>query len=93
MAKTLIAGVLLVAAATPAAAQVTFARDVAPIVFEHCVPCHRAGEVGPFALTSYRDVRQRASQIADVTARRIMPPWKARGDPAAFMGPRTLTDA
>ena len=92
MAKTLIAGVLLVAAATPAAAQVTFARDVAPIVFEHCVPCHRAGEIAPFALTSYRDVRQRASQIADVTARRIMPPWKARGEPA-FVGARTLTDA
>ena len=92
MAKILIAGVLLVAAATPAAAQVTFARDVAPIVFEHCVPCHRADEVGPFPLTSYREVRQRASQIADVTARRIMPPWKARG-PTAFLGARTLTDA
>jgi Tfp pilus assembly protein PilF len=93
VAKTLIAGVLLVAAATPAAAQVTFTRDVAPIVFEHCVPCHRAGEIGPFALTSYRDVRQRATLIADVTARRIMPPWKARGEPAAFVGARTLTEA
>jgi Flp pilus assembly protein TadD len=93
VAKTLIAGVLLVAAATPAAAQVTFTRDVAPIIFAHCVPCHRAGEIGPFALTSYRDVRQRASQIADLTARRIMPPWKARGDSAVFVGARTLTDA
>jgi mono/diheme cytochrome c family protein len=93
VAKTLIAGVLLVATAPPAAAQVTFARDVAPIVFAHCVPCHRAGEIGPFALTSYRDVRQRASQIADVTARRVMPPWKARGAPEAFVNARALTDA
>ena len=92
VAKTLIAGVLLIAAACPAEAQVTFARDVAPIIFEHCTACHRAGEIGPFPLTSYRDVRQRATQIVDVTSRRVMPPWKPRGEAGQFAGARVLTE-
>ena len=48
---------LVVAApAGDAAAQppVTFNRDVAPILFEHCSTCHRPGEIGPFSLLSYR---------------------------------------
>jgi tetratricopeptide (TPR) repeat protein len=93
VAKTLIAGVLLVAAACPAQGQVTFARHIAPIIFEHCTACHRAGEIGPFPLTSYLDVRQRVSQIVDVTTRRVMPPWKPRGEAGQFVGARVLTDA
>ena len=93
MPKTLIAGVLLVVAARAAHAQPTFARDVAPIVFEHCTPCHRPGEIGPFSLTSFPDVRQRASQIVDVVSRRVMPPWKPRGDGTQFVGARVLSDA
>ena len=61
--------------------RLTFTKDIAPIVFARCAPCHRPGEIGPFSLLSYRDVSQRLSQIADVTARRVMPPWKP--EPAA----------
>jgi Tfp pilus assembly protein PilF len=74
--------------------QVTFSKDVAPILFEHCTSCHRPGEIGPFSLLSYRDARQRATQIADLTARRVMPPWKpvvpepGKGE---FIGERSLT--
>ena len=32
-----------------AVAAVTFTRDVAPILDENCVECHRAGEVAPFS--------------------------------------------
>jgi len=35
----------------------TFNNDVAPILFENCVVCHREGEVAPMALTSHRAVR------------------------------------
>ena len=41
----------------------TFTADVAPILFENCVVCHRAGEVAPMALTSYRAVRPWARAI------------------------------
>ncbi|MBS1840372.1 MAG: tetratricopeptide repeat protein [Acidobacteria bacterium] len=54
---------------------VTFNRDLAPIVFRTCAPCHHPGEAGPFSLLTYGDVKSHARQIADVTQKRIMPPW------------------
>jgi Flp pilus assembly protein TadD/mono/diheme cytochrome c family protein len=57
------------------ALQVTFNRDIAPIVFRNCAQCHHPGEAGPFPLLSYADVKSHARQIAFVTSKRIMPPW------------------
>ena len=37
---------------------VTFARDVAPILFERCLPCHRAGEIAPFRMDTYKQGRR-----------------------------------
>jgi Tfp pilus assembly protein PilF len=60
----------------PAASRpVTFSQDIAPIVFRSCAPCHHSGEAGPFPLVTYGDVKSHARQIADVTNRRLMPPW------------------
>jgi len=70
----------------------TFTRDVAPIVFEHCAPCHRPEEIGPFSLLSFDDVQRRGRLIADVTARRVMPPWKPTREAGPFVGERRLTD-
>jgi hypothetical protein len=70
----------------------TFARDVAPIVYGKCAPCHHAGGAAPFALTSYEDVARRATQIARVTERRFMPPWKARPGAVAYANERRLGD-
>ena len=72
----------------------TFSRDVAPLIAEHCAPCHRPGQTGPFNLLSYPDVRSRAHLIVDVTKRRYMPPWKpAPGVGGPFSGDRRLSDA
>ena len=76
---------------TPASAQ-TFSKDIAPIVFEACVSCHRADGPGPFPLTTYDEVRRRATQIAKVTASRFMPPWKVEPGVSHFVGQRLLTD-
>lgn len=59
---------------------VTFNRDIAPIIFQNCSSCHRPGEVAPFSLLTYDDVRKRAKTVAQVVGERLMPPWKA--DPA-----------
>src|SRR5579864_2933865 len=71
----------------------TFTRDIAPLVWSRCAPCHRPGEIGPFHLVTYDDVKRHASQIAGVTARRIMPPWKPEPGKGDFAGARRLTDA
>ena len=59
------------AAAQPA----TFSHDVAPVLYRHCVACHRPGGVAPFSLITYHDAARRARLIATVTAKRYMPPW------------------
>jgi Flp pilus assembly protein TadD len=68
----------------------TFNRDIAPIIFQNCTPCHRPGETGPFTLQSYDDVKQRARQIVTTTEHRFMPPWKPDPDFRHFEGERWL---
>jgi Flp pilus assembly protein TadD len=75
-----------------AAAHPTFARDVAPILFEHCAPCHHPGGAGPFSLLGYADARKRARQIGKVTTRRYMPPWLPEPGHGRFLGENRLTD-
>lgn len=69
----------------------TFARDVAPIVYARCAPCHHAGGAGPFPLVGYDDARRRAKTIARVVERRYMPPWKAAPG-VAYANERRLSD-
>jgi Flp pilus assembly protein TadD len=82
---------LLFAVALPAGS-VTFNKDIAPLVFEHCAPCHHPGGAGPFPLLTYHDVRKHASQIAAVTRRRYMPPWPPQHGYGDFADDRSLTD-
>jgi Flp pilus assembly protein TadD len=69
----------------------TFNKDIAPIVWARCATCHRPGEIGPFSLLTYDDVRRRAALIGVVTARGLMPPWKPKGE-AIFQNDRRLTE-
>jgi tetratricopeptide (TPR) repeat protein len=73
--------------------RVTFSKDIAPIVWSRCAGCHRPGQVGPFSLVSYDEVKRHGAQIASVTARRLMPPWKPEPGKGEFEGARRLTDA
>ena len=57
------------------AGQVTFARDVAPILQENCVRCHRAGTAAPMTLETYEEARQWAPLIKERVRNRQMPPW------------------
>ncbi len=88
-------GIAVAGAAGPSAAAppVTFAKDVAPILFSACVECHRPGGSGPFSLLSYASARQHAGQIVTVTRSRYMPPWKAEpGYGGPFVGQHPLSD-
>ena len=75
-----------------AAGGLTFARDIAPIVFESCSSCHRPGEAAPFSLLGYDDVRRRARQIVRVTRSRFMPPWAPTPGRGEFVGERRLSE-
>src|SRR5690242_20025591 len=79
--KSLLAGAVALAACGPASTlppgtqdPLTYERDVKPIVEQSCTGCHVAGGIGPFALTSYADVKTHRFAIASVTEARTMPP-------------------
>jgi peroxiredoxin len=79
--------------APQAEAQVTYSKDVAPLLRDRCVECHRPGEIAPFSLTDYAEVAGWAGMIAEVTAERRMPPWHADPQHGRFANENRLTDA
>lgn len=72
---------------------ITYARDVAPILNRRCVSCHRPGEVGPFALTTYKNAAGWAETIREVVADGRMPPWHANPQHGRFANDPRLSDA
>jgi tetratricopeptide (TPR) repeat protein len=73
------------------AGPVTFARDVAPIVFARCTVCHHSNGSAPFSLLTYAAARPHATQIAAMTRTRVMPPWKSEPGYGDFIGHHPLT--
>ena len=66
---------MLTPAVAAAQSDVTFSKDVAPILYDSCVTCHRTGEMAPMALTTYAEVRPWARSIKNRVVAREMPPW------------------
>jgi tetratricopeptide (TPR) repeat protein len=87
----LLVGAAVLAVAPSASAQVTFSKDVAPILFRHCAACHQPDGPGPFSVLTYDEVRRRASQIATVTRTGVMPPRKAEAGHGDFVGQERLS--
>ena len=55
--------------------QVTFNRDVSPILQAKCQSCHEPGSIGPMSLATYKDARPWARSIKNRVETRQMPPW------------------
>ena len=83
--RTLLPALLCAALLTPCALaaqstngdepEITFTRDIAPIVQENCQICHRESSVAPMSFVTYRDVRRYARRIREQVSRRLMPPY------------------
>ncbi len=69
----------------------TFSRDVAPIFYEKCISCHRAGEVAPMSLVTFRAARPWARAIHEKVTTREMPPWHADRRYGVFRNDLSLT--
>src|ERR1700729_617945 len=74
------------------AQEVTYTRDIAPLIMEKCARCHQPGEAAPFSLLTYEDVSKRASFIKKVIQSRYMPPWHADAQYSHFANDRSLSD-
>jgi len=80
------------AIAKNATTTVTYHKEVAPILQNHCQGCHRPGAVGPFSLMTFKQAVNWAEDIKSYTQDHKMPPWKPSEGPA-FHNDRKLSDA
>src|SRR5262245_35725606 len=61
------------------AEEMTFSRDIAPILRARCEECHRSGGIAPMSLVTYEQVRPWARSIKEKVISREMPPYGATG--------------
>jgi hypothetical protein len=79
------------AAAANVPSQVTFHKDVEPILQNHCQECHRSGEIAPFSLLTYEQTRPYAKAIRSDILLKKMPPWFADPHYGHFSNDRSLS--
>ena len=75
MLLVLLGGTPALAQTAAADGEVTFTKDVLPILQRSCQSCHRPGAIAPMSLVSYEDVRPWARSIKRNVETREMPPW------------------
>jgi hypothetical protein len=73
-------------------AQVSFSKDIAPLIFANCSYCHLKNGYTPFPLESYDDIAGKINSIKYVVDNKIMPPWKPAPDGPKFLNERHLSD-
>jgi len=75
------------------ASNLTWSKDVAPILYHNCTTCHHPGGAGPFSLLTYADAKRWGAQVVKVTQSRYMPPWLPEPGHGDFADNRRLSDA
>src|SRR3989440_972742 len=73
--------------------EVTYTRDVAPILYKNCVMCHRPNDIAPMSLLTHEEVLPFAGLIRQSVDQRKMPPWHADPSVGEFMNDARLSDA
>jgi len=71
--------------------QISYVKEIAPLLKQKCVGCHSPGQIGPFAMSSYKKVKGMAEMIHEVVLARRMPPWDADPHYGKFANDRSLT--
>ena len=75
------------------AQDVTFHKDVEPILQARCQGCHRPGEAAPMSLLTYQEARPWAKAIREAVLVRKMPPWFADPAHGKFANDRRMPQA
>jgi len=74
------------------AQEITYEKDIFPLMTVKCAPCHHPGGGAPFSLLTYQDVAKRISFIKDVVESKYMPPWRADNNYVHFANDRSLSE-
>ncbi len=73
--------------------EVTYNRDVAPILYKNCVICHRPNDIASMSLMTYKDTRPWTRSIREAVVQRKMPPWHADPNVGEFLNDPRLSAA
>ncbi len=82
-----------VAATNTVANSITFTGQVARVLQQHCIECHRSGEIGPFAMDRYDEVVGWAETMLETVEQGRMPPWHADPQFGSFANARNMPEA
>jgi hypothetical protein len=63
------------AATVSTSQQVTFSKDIAPILQAKCQDCHQPNSIAPMSLITYQETRPWAKSIRERVLTHQMPPW------------------
>jgi peroxiredoxin len=77
---------------TEVTTSLTFCKEVAAVLNRHCVECHRKGEIAPFGLTDYDEVRGWADTMLETIEDGRMPPWHASPKYGHYANARFMSD-
>jgi hypothetical protein len=72
-------------------ANISYSREIAPILQEKCVSCHVNGGIGPFAMNSYDVIKGFSPLIRETVRTRRMPPYFADPHIGVFKNDQGLT--
>ena len=73
--------------------EVTYHKQIRPLLEKNCLSCHVAGGIGPFPLDDWSTVKQVAGSVVGAVKSRVMPPWPAKADCHQIRDVRALSDA
>lgn len=79
--------------ASCARAEITYSRDVAPILYKKCTACHHPDDIAPMSLMDYQSARPWAKGIREAVLLKRMPPWFADSAFGHFSNDSSLSEA
>ncbi len=91
--KTAPQGCLISFNSTPGEKNISYTKQIAPLIERKCAGCHSAGNIGPFELNGYDAVKHWSAMMQEVVLDRRMPPWDADPRYGKFANDRSLAPA
>ncbi|MBI3556918.1 MAG: redoxin domain-containing protein [Deltaproteobacteria bacterium] len=74
------------------ASDLTYVRDVAPMIHKNCLGCHTGGGIAPFSLAGYDEIKAWSAMIREVVREQRMPPWHANSSVTKYANDRSLSE-
>ena len=71
---------------------ITYCNQIARVMQQHCIECHREGQIAPFALTTYDEVAAWSDTMLEVIDDGRMPPWHANPEHGKFANDARMPD-